>query len=335
MKILFTTCEFWPGVVTALSNIRLLINKAYPEIETYFLKITDPRMGFGPVKMVKEQKYDVIILGGFDDNIKLLAMNASPRAKKVVMWCSPIVQSEISEEISRLLEVLNLANSGVLDYIGIPVGTDASALKNINSKVIHLPIYMNVDELLKHKTSFVKNNKFNISMFSAPNPRKNIIAQMLAIAPFKDKINLHVNFALNPNNRFYLEYGRMLFGSSFINHQWMDREGYLKKIQEMDLCMQVSLSESFNYVGAEHMAFGIPVIVSKSIPFSVDMENFGLVVSDHQNIEEIRSKVSNVMSMDNKNKISGICNQIIRHYCDKSKEKLAESIDNIIRSVGK
>jgi hypothetical protein len=47
---------------------------------------------------------------------------------------------------------------------------------------------------------------------------------------------------------------------------WMDDAAYARALGAVDVGLQVSLADSFNYVVADHFARGVPVVVSPFVP---------------------------------------------------------------------
>src|SRR6185369_2152112 len=52
----------------------------------------------------------------------------------------------------------------------------------------------------------------------------------------------------------------------FDDRGWLDEDDYARALDDVDVGVQVSLGESFNYVVAEHFARAVPVMLSRSVP---------------------------------------------------------------------
>ena len=68
-----------------------------------------------------------------------------------------------------------------------------------------------------------------------------------------------------------------------------ERSQYVDAIRRMTAGLQVTLAESFNYVAAEHMLLGVPVIVSRHVPCKPPDER--LVVDDEHSPAAVRAKL--------------------------------------------
>lgn len=331
MKIVFSTFNFWPGVVTCLDSIKSVVQEQYPEANIVVRNFDTQNISFTSIKELKSDPPDYLFVGGWDSRIKTLVQNTLEKTKVILMWCSPVTQIELSGETNRFFDVWNCLETGQIDFLAIPLETDYESLKILNKKVIYFPVYMDDQDLKLNKIENKKNNeKFIVDMFCAPCARKNILAQMIALSHHKDKAKLHINYKNSSNNSQYIDAASRIL-SNFENFDWMNRQEYLKKIQESDFCMQVSLSESFNYVAAEHMYYGIPTILSKVVPYSSDSRISQLVVDDHQNIFEI-SRIIGKLCNDKEFyiKMSKNCREVIVEFSKKNKSILENNIKNVI-----
>lgn len=57
-------------------------------------------------------------------------------------------------------------------------------------------------------------------------------------------------------------------GHQLIAHQWMPRDEFVSLCGQMDIAMQVSFSETFNIVAADHVSQGVPLVSSSEIAWS-------------------------------------------------------------------
>lgn len=126
---------------------------------------------------------------------------------------------------------------------------------------------------------FVKNEKkdsldtIHIGCFGAVRPLKNIYQQALVSIEFAEfigkKLVFHINASrLEQSGNNVLKNLRALFLFSphqLVEHGWYTHNEFLEVLGEMDLSMQVSLTESFNIVTADSVTANVPVVVSKDI----------------------------------------------------------------------
>jgi hypothetical protein len=110
------------------------------------------------------------------------------------------------------------------------------------------------------------------SLFAAPNEfrRKNALACILALAGLDVPYVLRLNgLAERPEYRTFLEELKV----PYEDRGWMDDDDYARALDEVDVGLQVSLADSFNYVVAEHFARAVPVVLSRSVPLRAGCPN--------------------------------------------------------------
>ncbi len=189
-------------------------------------------------------------------------------------------------------EIPFLANEGIaIDWIngyldlGISISVNSSRAKNDLSEyakvrhpeaeIILLPNYYKIHS---HGHHHVKNesNTLNIACFGAIRPLKNQLIQAMAAITYAEKYNKKLKFHINATrlensgSNNVLKNIRALFlnlGENYqlVEHPWYEHFQFIQIIQNMDLSMQVSLSETFNIVTADFVSQKIPVIVSEEI----------------------------------------------------------------------
>ena len=111
---------------------------------------------------------------------------------------------------------------------------------------------------------------------------KNHLLQAFAAIDFAEKINKNLHFHVNLgriemkgepilNNLKGLFQHLYERGHRLINHDWTPRNEFLKLCATMDIGLQVSLSETFNIVCADHLSQGIPIVASSEVPYAVPL----------------------------------------------------------------
>jgi len=117
----------------------------------------------------------------------------------------------------------------------------------------------------------------NIGCFGSIRPMKNHLSQALAAIYYaRDKgkfLRFHINLRAEQGGEEVLKNLRALFAKSkaraeLIGHPWMPREDFLQVVNQMDLSLQVSMSETFNIVAADATACGVPMVVSREIEWA-------------------------------------------------------------------
>ncbi len=141
-------------------------------------------------------------------------------------------------------------------------------------KTLYLPNFYPVQfSNLTTPDNNTNRNVINIACFGAVRPLKNHLIQAVAAIEFADLMKKHLKFHINTarienNGDPVLKNIRNLFINSnheLIEHTWLTHEDFLELIKTMDLCMQVSFSETFNIVAADAVNENVPVVVSPEI----------------------------------------------------------------------
>jgi hypothetical protein len=159
-------------------------------------------------------------------------------------------------------------------FLSLKMGWDE---KETEGRVIYLPNYYPQD--YKDKPYEVNNKKIvHISCFGAIRPLKNHVLQALAAVAFADSIDKQLHFHIN-SGRVEMKGGPVLnnlqglfvhlhhSGHQLVNHEWTPREEFIQLCARMDIGMQVSISETFNIVGADLISQGVPLVGSNEIPW--------------------------------------------------------------------
>jgi hypothetical protein len=120
-----------------------------------------------------------------------------------------------------------------------------------------------------------KNNYIDIGCFGAIRPMKNQLIQAIAAIEFANKINKVLRFHINTSRQE--QRGEQVYknlkalfqnvqgGHQLIEHKWIPHKEFIALIKQMDIGMQVSLSETFNIVAADFVNNDIPVVGSSEI----------------------------------------------------------------------
>lgn len=129
-------------------------------------------------------------------------------------------------------------------------------------------------ESLKHDRR--QGSTVDIGCFGAVRPMKNHITQALAAAIFSNACDVHVNFHINGYDipgyvDPVLNNLRNMFAQfpncTLIEHGWMSHADFLGVLDNIDICSQVSFTETFNIVAADAMSRGVPLVTSSEVPW--------------------------------------------------------------------
>lgn len=113
----------------------------------------------------------------------------------------------------------------------------------------------------------------DISCFGAIRPFKNQLIQAVAAITAANRLGKKLRFHINASRveqrgDSILRNIISLFKGTpheLVMHGWQRHEDFLLTVAKMDLGMQVSFTESFNIVAADHVHVGVPLVVSDEI----------------------------------------------------------------------
>jgi len=112
----------------------------------------------------------------------------------------------------------------------------------------------------------------DVGCFGAFRPLKNHLQQVFVAARFADKLGLPLRF--HTNSRYdaggaavakNVDDALAALGAEHVMHAWEDRPTFLQSLRDIDLLLQLSMSETFNIVAADATLVGRPVLVSDEI----------------------------------------------------------------------
>lgn len=196
-----------------------------------------------------------------------------------------------------------LANEGVAiewlkEYVkfdNVFIGSNSTYLIDalspyLENKIIYLPNYYKITckESIKEKTD---KGVIKIGIFGAIRPLKNTLTQAVAAINYANMTNkkliLHVNSArIEQKGESVLKNLRALFVDSkheLVEHGWLKHKEFVKLVRTMDLCLQVSLTETYNIVAADAINQEVSVVTSNEIPFV----NYFSTVESNKDVNEI------------------------------------------------
>jgi len=142
----------------------------------------------------------------------------------------------------------------------------------------YLPNYYPITEQTwVHHSPWRRRIELNIGCFGAVRPMKNHLAQAIAAIEFANFLELPLKFHINLGRNEMmgenvLKNLRSLFASvanaELVEVQWTNHDEFLNVIKAMDVCMQVSFTETFNIVTADTVVVGVPVVCSSEISWA-------------------------------------------------------------------
>lgn len=115
----------------------------------------------------------------------------------------------------------------------------------------------------------------DISCFGAYRPLKNHLQQAFIALRYAEQVGkplrFHVNARMDAGGGGPAKNVARLLeaaGGELVIHGWESREEFLNSISQMDLCMQVSMSETFNIIAADATLVGRPILVSEEVSWA-------------------------------------------------------------------
>lgn len=145
-----------------------------------------------------------------------------------------------------------------------------------------------------------------IGCFGSVRPLKNHLIQAVAAIRYAESVGKPLNFHINSSRvegraEPVLCNLRQLFAHmpkhKLVEHGWTNVGDFLALCWNMDLVMQVSFSETFNFVAADAISQGTPVVVSSEIPWATSG------FADTTDEPEISSVISVVLDNPKRNVI--------------------------------
>ncbi len=115
----------------------------------------------------------------------------------------------------------------------------------------------------------------DVGCFGAIRPLKNQLIQAIAARRFADEALTPMRFHINASRvegqgEPVLKNLRALFSvgpHTLVEHGWSSHDSFLELVRTMDVCMQVSFSETFNITAADAVSENVPVVASPEVPW--------------------------------------------------------------------
>jgi hypothetical protein len=131
---------------------------------------------------------------------------------------------------------------------------------------------------IRRRSKVLSNRRrLDVGCFGAVRPLKNQFTQALAAIKFANENDWHLHFHINAGR---VERGdevlknlRALFRNShhvLVEHGWLPHHEFLVVLEQMDISLQVSFTETFNIVTADAVGLGVPVVTSHEVDWVSD-----------------------------------------------------------------
>ncbi len=159
-------------------------------------------------------------------------------------------------------------------------------LQAIGIDAVYLPNFypiseVSLDDRIRRKVAWLflhssigmpDNSRVHVGCFGAIRLLKNHLGQAVAAMRFAESIGRRLAFHINNDDPErtdnVIKNLRALFAGTkhFLHeHAWRPHDRFCELVSVMDICLQVSLSESFNIVTADAVAAGVPVVASTEV----------------------------------------------------------------------
>ena len=153
------------------------------------------------------------------------------------------------------------------------IGIKNSYLPNIYSLLNYYPKVLFFDKLINKFFPHKHKHHYKIGCFGAIRPFKNHLNQAIAAIEFANQKKADLQFFINASRleqagENVLKNLRALFKDTphkLVELGWHNRREFLDIIKAMDICMQVSYTESFNIVAADVVSQIVPIVISPEI----------------------------------------------------------------------
>jgi glycosyltransferase involved in cell wall biosynthesis len=186
-----------------------------------------------------------------------------------------------------------------IERVSVVANNDQTAheIANVfNIQVPYLPNIYHRPAYCPHKSVQNAKNKevLHVSCFGAIRPFKNHLPQAMAAiwaAEMRGQIlHFHINATrVEQKGDSVLRNIIACFEGTkhtLVEHSWQPHDEFLETVSKMDIGLQVSFTESFNIVAADHVHVGVPVVVSDQIGWLADGRT-----ADPTNIEDIADAI--------------------------------------------
>ncbi len=233
---------------------------------TRHLSIASPDPGGVEIEFcsahVRDVRPGLIILGGWSSAYEPLV----DAAKKVgagvaVYWTSSGGQSGLAREIGKLAAVLQHRK---VDHF-FAAGRDLAAAI---TGAVHLPVTLDLRRVSVGRPPARQRARVSLFFPWREAARKNALNSLLAAAMSRERIELVLN-GLTEDDDY-----RELLHALRVPHRelgWMSEGDYRRALSRIDIGLQPSFAETFDYVAADHLARGRPVIGSAMVPVIAEM----------------------------------------------------------------
>lgn len=219
---------------------------------------------------------------------RLVTQYRPARVVLEAIWVTPEKLSELQKlhphvrwTVRVHSELPFLANEGMaldwlLDYVGQGVQVAFNSQQTVDdfrvlAPSIHLPNFYPLRQPRRHPKH--EQDELHVGCFGAIRPLKNQLIQAVAAVQYACDKGKRLVFHMNGTRIEQLGANCLkniiaVIGEADAElqlHPWLSHDEFLHLIGDMDICLQVSLSESFCIVASDAVSMGVPLVGSDAI----------------------------------------------------------------------
>lgn len=272
------------------------------------------------IALMEKEKFSYLACG-YKDDMDLLHITEQNDSRVLILQ-APTFMSVTLEKIIDSGRYVNLVIHSTISYLQVEEEAFANVQRYMNVKKdnfsISNPCIYEVDGFKSYAACeiFYLPNTFNkilsagenvvfsrlekakrkdvvrIGLFCAYRPFKNIMTQITACNLLRKNLKLDVELHLFKSNECNPVYKNVLkllqnMRMAYVLHENCRNDELYDILQEIDIGLQVSYSETFSYIICEHMMMGTPTVASTAVPFASKVAEFNNANSIADCIREI------------------------------------------------
>lgn len=221
---------------------------------------------------------------------QLVALNRPACVVIEALWATPAKMAELQQLWPNIKWVVRvhseipfLANEGmavawIAEYLKQDIHVSFNSLQAARDfetlgYVGYLPNYYPLRKPRRLPIGNPPPETLHIGCFGAVRPLKNQLMQAFAAVKYAQKYGQGLVFHMNGSrieqdgSNNLKNIGALLAAAGFTLelHPWLEHEDFLDLVAGMDMCLAVSLSESFCIVAADAVSLGVPLVGSEAI----------------------------------------------------------------------
>jgi hypothetical protein len=208
-------------------------------------------------------------------------LQAFPRVHFVVRSHSQIGFLQVEPSAIQLLRELLVLQENALN---LTVAANSSTLKHFfetayGGHTLYLPNLYDFERVHRKRASAHSSRLLRIGSFGALRLLKNHTTAAAAALMLARKRGCDLEFSVSLENETMgggsiLDALRKMFDglewATLVAHPWQDWANFRRTVSSMDLCLQVSMTETFNITTADAVAEGVPSVVSPTVEWAPD-----------------------------------------------------------------